>query len=69
LHKSKKKATFEYAKTTKMPQGRRKAIETPERFLELFYQYREWKQKQVIYTHTVTKSGDLVKIPHNPPLT
>jgi hypothetical protein len=49
--------------------GLHKNIETPEEFLRLFYQFREWHQDQKVLTHQLSKSGDVVDIKHTPPLT
>ena len=49
-------------------QGQPKKIPTPERFLELFNEWKEWKLKQVIKVPTVTKMGP-VDLEHTPPLT
>lgn len=48
--------------------GRPRKIPTPERFLELFNEWMEWKLKQVIKVPSVTKMGP-IDLEHTPPLT
>lgn len=52
-----------------MERGRPKKIETPDRFLELFYTFREWYSNQKVITRQLSKIGEIVEIPHTPPLT
>lgn len=52
-----------------MPAGRPKNIKTPKDFLKLFMEFKDFKKKDLIYSHQVSKGGELIKIPHIPPLT
>lgn len=48
--------------------GLKKAIETPEIFLSLFNEWKEWKLKQVITVQVPSKMGPM-ELEHKPPLT
>ena len=48
--------------------GRPKNIPAPERFLELFNEWKDWKLQQVIRVPVVTKTG-ASELEHHPPLT
>lgn len=45
-----------------------KIIKTPEEFLNLFNEFREWKKEQKISVQVVTKHG-IEELNHTPPLT
>lgn len=47
----------------------KKNIKTPERFWELFVEFRKWKFEQKVSTPVVSKFGVVVSLEHTPPLT
>ncbi len=52
-----------------MPAGRPKNIKTPKDFLKLFNQFKAFKKKDVIFSYQLSKGGEIIPIPHIPPLT
>lgn len=54
--------------TNQTVMARPKNIESPEEFLELFYEFKNWKLSQVIKVPTVSKTGQ-IELECTPPLT
>lgn len=49
--------------------GKPKAIPSPQRFLDLFFEFRAWHFEQKVIVPQLAKNGHVIYVPHIPPLT